>query len=740
MAEPTVRTPLERSAEPWPEFWTEDSCMKWQDVEYCARLVRPACTCAWKPPSAGWPLAVYFPSMDPNDGDIDGLVTQFAAVAPEPFVLAVPRRQALACWFIDDTSYWGWVQGDFRPELLDSYCQWLTHLSHRPGINGARVGVFGYAAGAYAAAEVFAHTTVKLSGVGLAGVHGHGQPDLDGLHMKRACLCPTDKFACFLGRLEGHSGAGWIEATHAERDPYARILDARHIVDTISERQANLSLPRVILRMAELGDEDKHRETSSSYFRFAFVREEFFTGLFAGSAMCLQPPRIDVCSAIAPERTDVCSAIARHVVQNMFEKCCLMIARRRSEKCCLMIARKRVSVDDDVQNMFEKLLPDDRKEAFRALKILAPLRRRWHSSRFGEVRPATSEPVAVEDAVVQLHLECSGPIFCCNIFVQGKGVFLVCGSERFRLSPGESDCRSGPVVWNSEADTEREVWSSALADAEDFALRDLQGKLQLPDAFLRPRDFSPQAGTGQLTVGFCITLKNRLWQLKHSLPLNLANLWPHRKWVRVHLVDFGSSDGALEFITSVCRVALEDGLLHLHNAKSEFFHASIAKNTAHMVATEDVLVNLDCDNLVDVDYAPEVRRHFEEGAKALHFSGSRGTCGRIACLRNDFLRVGGYDEDAHPFGNQDLDLVARLKLLHGKALVRKLSGAMAIPNTKKDTIREVDPNLGITWAQMDAENRLIFRRRRAEQGAVRNTGHKPGVVAERWMVEEIECC
>jgi len=230
-------------------------------------------------------------------------------------------------------------------------------------------------------------------------------------------------------------------------------------------------------------------------------------------------------------------------------------------------------------------------------------------------------------------------------------------------------------------------------------------------------------------------VKNRLWQLRQALPVNLKNNWRHRQWVRFHIVDFGSTDGAIDFIRESCQEAIEAGLLHLHTASLEGFHASVAKNTAHLVASQDILINLDCDNLVDEAFAPYVRRRFEEeGLRGLTFNGGVGTCGRICCLQSDFRHLGGYDEDLHPFGAQDLDLVERLRRTFGSNLVPRSHDmkVAAVPNTKADTMRLVAGS-GLSWGQMDAANRGIIATRTAAGQFIRNCGRQLGVPVSRLL-------
>jgi len=192
-------------------------------------------------------------------------------------------------------------------------------------------------------------------------------------------------------------------------------------------------------------------------------------------------------------------------------------------------------------------------------------------------------------------------------------------------------------------------------------------------------------------------------------------------------VDFDSSDGTLEFVLKYCRVAIDCGLLRVYSSSElPYWHASVAKNTAHLCATEeDVLVNLDADNLVGPHFLQDVVQQFASGYRgAVQYEADEGTCGRIACRRNDFLSLRGYDEDCYPMGAQDVDLVQRFRKLPG-AGHRRVHGAAcgtAIPNSKEQAIRCCDPAIygGVKWTRMDEVNRQRFNERRRLGQLVRN--------------------
>jgi len=229
----------------------------------------------------------------------------------------------------------------------------------------------------------------------------------------------------------------------------------------------------------------------------------------------------------------------------------------------------------------------------------------------------------------------------------------------------------------------------------------------------------------RLTVGMCVATKNRLWQVRRALPLNLIHGWPHRDWAKIHIVDFGSTDGTLEFLLHRCRAAIDCGLLHVYSTRElPHWHASIGKNTAHLCSKEDILVNLDSDNLTGPDFAVDVAKQFaENGFTVVQYEDGEGTCGRIACHRRDFHYLRGYDEDCYPMGAQDVDLVQRLRLLPN-AHFRKVRGntfSQAIHNSQELKVACCDPDFGgLRWGRMDTLNRHVFSLRREAGQLLRN--------------------
>jgi len=253
----------------------------------------------------GLPIAFYFAGLgEPAEHVIMERYQDWASVAPEPFILVAASRQPGRWWFIDDDTCWGWISGEFRPEVVELVSTWMESLIGRDGVDCSRVGLFGFSAGAYAATELLAKGRLQLSGFAIGGTHGHGQSDLEGVPPKRA-EGVVEKFQAFQGRLGEHQGALWMEATHARSDQQCACKDALRIFEVLSARQAELQLPEVQVRIMGPEEHDtppgsRTNKTHHDYMKATFMRSEFFVALFGGPAPTPKALPEDLPSA-APE-------------------------------------------------------------------------------------------------------------------------------------------------------------------------------------------------------------------------------------------------------------------------------------------------------------------------------------------------------------------------------------------------------------------------------------------------------
>ncbi len=214
----------------------------------------------------------------------------------------------------------------------------------------------------------------------------------------------------------------------------------------------------------------------------------------------------------------------------------------------------------------------------------------------------------------------------------------------------------------------------------------------------------------ELTLSFCITCKNRLKQIKETLPQNLKDNENAKNRVEFVIVDFGSTDGLQKWIKKNFVSEIKAGYLNYYYTEElTEWHASIAKNTSHILAKNEILVSLDCDNFTGKNGGLFVLNNmlkFGYFTVALHqFSNEfgDGSYGRIAISKDNFIRVGGYDESLEPMGYQDVDFLLRLRLM-GITYIHLIDKDYnkTIPNTKEEGL--IHTNSNRNWVAMNFRN------------------------------------
>jgi hypothetical protein len=215
------------------------------------------------------------------------------------------------------------------------------------------------------------------------------------------------------------------------------------------------------------------------------------------------------------------------------------------------------------------------------------------------------------------------------------------------------------------------------------------------------------------TLSYCITCMNRFHQISKTLKKNLDDNRIHREWIEFVLVDFGSSDGLREWVLANFQDDLEQGYLrYYYTDKLKNWHASIAKNTAHWCAKNEIVMNLDGDNFTGyLGGQFMIRQFINRPDIILHqYKGDPldGSFGRIGVYRKYFSIIGGYDESLEPSLYEDIDILERLKslgLYHKNLSIKKYCNT--ITNTKEESIKNANTNYTVAEMHEINETRSI---------------------------------
>jgi hypothetical protein len=216
----------------------------------------------------------------------------------------------------------------------------------------------------------------------------------------------------------------------------------------------------------------------------------------------------------------------------------------------------------------------------------------------------------------------------------------------------EANRNSERFFWKSAVRTKDALWRASTA-ASGFAryavlMAEIHG---IP--FYRQEKYKK--------VSFCITCMGRAKHIRQTLEKNiLANKrYPNVEFV---LLDYNSNDGLKDWVFSNLKKYIDSGtLVYYRTERPTHFHVSRAKNMSHRLASGDILCNLDADNFTGQNFAFYLNKIFSKRSSIFVASTGvvSGTFGRIAFLRDDFFRIGGYDETYDGWGFEDNDILAR---------------------------------------------------------------------------------
>lgn len=157
----------------------------------------------------------------------------------------------------------------------------------------------------------------------------------------------------------------------------------------------------------------------------------------------------------------------------------------------------------------------------------------------------------------------------------------------------------------------------------------------------------------KVDITVIMVCKDRLSHVKESLPFVLKN-----EDIETIFVDYSCSQESGKWVSKN-----HPSVKIVYSGYRKFFNLSEARNLGANVATNNILVFIDADNIVPRDFAKTICSEFVD----VDFMGPDGgpahTLGLLACTRDIFNKVGGYDEVFLGWGGEDIDIRQRFKRL-----------------------------------------------------------------------------
>ncbi len=176
-------------------------------------------------------------------------------------------------------------------------------------------------------------------------------------------------------------------------------------------------------------------------------------------------------------------------------------------------------------------------------------------------------------------------------------------------------------------------------------------------------------------ISFATVCMNRLHHIRITLPKNIEDNCNYYNSEYL-LLDYNSTDGLEQWVNENMKEYILSGKLKFfRTTEPEYFNRSHSRNQILRMAEGDIVCNVDADNFTGEGFADYINKSFTNkeniflaGSYDAEFSEFKDSYGRFCAMKQDFMNVGGYDEEMESYGHEDTDLYERLARLGRKEI------------------------------------------------------------------------
>jgi hypothetical protein len=161
-------------------------------------------------------------------------------------------------------------------------------------------------------------------------------------------------------------------------------------------------------------------------------------------------------------------------------------------------------------------------------------------------------------------------------------------------------------------------------------------------------------------ISICTTCMNRTYDLKQTYIKNIEDNidYPNIEFV---LLNYNSEDDMEEWIKANFIKYIDIGILNYYKTtEPKYYEMGHSRNIAFKLANGNIVNNVDADNFINKDFAKTINLLAQiQPEKAVFCKGKRQMHGRLGLYKNEFINLGGYDEDLIGYGFDDHSLLYR---------------------------------------------------------------------------------
>lgn len=169
---------------------------------------------------------------------------------------------------------------------------------------------------------------------------------------------------------------------------------------------------------------------------------------------------------------------------------------------------------------------------------------------------------------------------------------------------------------------------------------------------------------------FCTSCMGRLHDLKKTYLPNIELTLKIVPKCTFTLLNWNSGDGMHDWVETHLKQHINSGVVnYIVTRKPERFSQAVTKNITMKNSTGDVVCNLDADNFIQPQFLIELLTIFNRYenpvvAGPVHHDSPimKGVAGRIACRRDSFIELRGFDERMTGWGYEDIDYIDRFEI------------------------------------------------------------------------------
>lgn len=178
-----------------------------------------------------------------------------------------------------------------------------------------------------------------------------------------------------------------------------------------------------------------------------------------------------------------------------------------------------------------------------------------------------------------------------------------------------------------------------------------------------------------MKISFCTTCMDRLSHLSQTYLLSIENTksYEQREFI---LLNYASKDNMDDWVKTKLSNHINAGLVKYYKTNEPTcWSAAHAKNISQKLASGDILVNLDCDNILVEGYCEYLCGLFRKenvivASNPTDKNGNNGSCGMIASKKEHFYNVKGYDENFNiGWGMDDTNYQYRCRMHNNLELI-----------------------------------------------------------------------